>query len=332
VTIGRIATFALIFLASLALAGQIVRRHREHDRARAALAFPQDRTETSPSSSLGVARAPSVQLPQATQLPHAMPAPAARSGDGDEASASIDPLSEALCPLGMVLIDGTTCGSRPPTCAETDPSSKDRCLRYSPAQCRRGMAVRACIDRDEYPNIEGMLPATLVTFREAESACSEEGKRLCTETEWAFACEGPKALAFSYGDTRDAAACNIGRAVPSLPPEAFWEARDIGPALARVDARVRSGTSHCQGPFGARDLIGNVEEWVRSDSPGFEAALRGGSYAAEPTCRSTRQIRQAGFRQAHTGFRCCQDPLVRVQRGRRNDRNDRDLPGPAEAP
>lgn len=155
-----------------------------------------------------------------------------------------------------------------------------------------------------------MLPAAVVTFEQARAACSEEGKRLCSEMEWTFACEGPTGLAFSYGDEADPQACNVGRPAPRLAHDAMWEARDVALAVEQHDGRVASGVRKgCVGPFGARDLIGNVEEWVKSDVPGFEHALRGGRYTGSPTCQTVRQIKQPGFRQLQTGFRCCRDPL-----------------------
>jgi sulfatase modifying factor 1 len=177
------------------------------------------------------------------------------------------------------------------------------------------MSLRFCIDRYEYPNVEGMLPAVMITFDQARSGCEGEGKRLCTETEWAFACEGAQGLAFAYGDARDDSACNVGRLLEAVPPDALWEPKGIAAVVERLDARKRSGEMRqCASAFGVRDLIGNVEEWVRSDAPGFEGALRGGEYSSQPTCRTARQIRQPGFRQLHTGFRCCEDPLVRAAR------------------
>jgi formylglycine-generating enzyme required for sulfatase activity len=130
--------------------------------------------------------------------------------------------------------------------------------------------------------------------------------------EWSFACEGPEGLAFGYGDTREDERCNTGREAVPLRPEELWEPRDVVRALARADQRTPSGArERCSTPFALHDLIGNVEEWVTSDVAGVEAALRGGSYSsAESVCRSVRVIRQAGFREVHTGFRCCRDPLL----------------------
>jgi formylglycine-generating enzyme required for sulfatase activity len=221
-----------------------------------------------------------------------------------------DPLSASVCPEGMVLAEGVTCVDTHRTCAKRDPAGEAACLAFEPARCRRGLALHFCVDRYEYPNREGMLPAAVVTFQQARSACEEEGKRLCTETEWSFACEGPKGLSFSYGDEAAPRTCNVGRPAIRLAADALWEARDVAAMLEKKDARVPSGAMKgCVGPFGARDLIGNVEEWVKSDVPGFERALHGGEYTGAPTCRAARQIKQPSFRQLQTGFRCCRDPL-----------------------
>jgi sulfatase modifying factor 1 len=223
---------------------------------------------------------------------------------------SEDPLSDALCRKGMLLVDGTTCADPKRRCEE--PDAANGCRRFAPASCRSGLALRFCIDGNEYPNLPGMVPAVMLTFRQAEDACEAEGKRLCTEAEWTFACEGPLALSFSYGDEMTSGACNVGRETPRIPPEQLWEARNVAAIVDRVDARVPSASlAGCVSPFGVRDLVGNVEEWVRSDIPGFGGALRGGAYSGYASCRTVRQMREPGFRQFHTGFRCCDGPLVR---------------------
>jgi formylglycine-generating enzyme required for sulfatase activity len=214
----------------------------------------------------------------------------------------------------MLLVDGTTCADPKRRCEEQDPAKSGACKRFAPARCRSGLALRFCIDGSEYPNIPGMTPAVMLTFRQAEDACEAEGKRLCTETEWTFACEGPLALTFSYGDEITPGACNVGHESPRIPPEELWEARNVATIVERVDARVPSSSqAGCVSPFGVRDLVGNVEEWVRSDIPGFSGALRGGDYSGNPSCRTVRQFREPGFRQFHTGFRCCDGPIVRAK-------------------
>ena len=47
-----------------------------------------------------------------------------------------------------------------------------------------------CVDRYEYPNIPGQYPAVMVSWIDAGAVCEVEGKRLCSEDEWVFSCEG----------------------------------------------------------------------------------------------------------------------------------------------
>jgi formylglycine-generating enzyme required for sulfatase activity len=214
----------------------------------------------------------------------------------------------------MVLVDGTSCAARTPHCAEPEPTIVGGCKRFEQAECRKGQTLRFCVDRYEYPNLAGVVPTVMVTFEQARAACEEEDKRLCNDTEWRFACEGREGFELSYGNSRDPAACNVGRRTERLRPEELWEPRDVSRVVARVDRRVSSGSmSGCESPFGVHDTTGNVEEWGTGAS-GIEAALMGGdSLQAEPTCRTVKKTRQTAFRSPHAGFRCCRDPLVRAK-------------------
>jgi hypothetical protein len=292
-TIGRVLTFGAILGVSLALSSVIVRRHRP-------VAKPVSRR-------IAVTAKPLIPAPRPSASAVAAVSTAAQQADTYVVE---DPLSASICPDGMLLAEGTTCAETHRKCLRRPPGDDEACDAYEPARCRRGLPLRFCIDRYEYPNREGMLPATVVNFEQARSACAEEDKRLCSEMEWTFACEGPTGLAFSYGDDADPDACNVGRPAPRLAHHAMWEARDVAQAVEQHDGRVAAGARKgCVGPFGARDLIGNVEEWVKSDVPGFERALRGGHFSGSPTCQTVRQIKEPGFRQLQTGFRCCRDPL-----------------------
>ena len=52
------------------------------------------------------------------------------------------------------------------------------------------------IDAFEHPNRQGSRPTHGVTLAEAEAACLDAGKRLCTAQEWRRACEGQDTLRF----------------------------------------------------------------------------------------------------------------------------------------
>jgi formylglycine-generating enzyme len=303
-TLGRLAMFAAILAASVAVASVLVRRHHRALAERIAPPAPSSVPAPVPSSFSPVApvsAAPSASAERELAV-------------REPAGATEDPLTDALCPSGMVLVDGTSCAARTARCAEAEPTISGGCKRFEPAECRKGQTLRFCVDRYEYPNLAGVVPTVMVTFEQARSACEEEDKRLCSDTEWRFACEGREGYELSYGNSRDPAACNVGRRTERLRPEELWEPRDVSRVVARVDRRVASGTmNRCESPFGVHDTTGNVEEWGTGAS-GIEAALMGGdSSVAEPTCRSVKKTRQTAFRSPHAGFRCCRDPLVRAK-------------------
>jgi formylglycine-generating enzyme required for sulfatase activity len=215
----------------------------------------------------------------------------------------------------MVVIAGQRCGGWDRTCTERDPATKS-CRRYAErARCREfGDAVRFCIDRYEYPNAVGTLPALLVTFEQARAACDAEGKRLCTGDEWTFACEGPEGFPFSHGVARRANACNLGALEKRIPPERFWRAREVSALVSEHDRRAPIGsTIGCASPFGVHDLLGNVAEWVvsASERPHVSALKGGGFTDSAAECREILKIRTKGYRAFPVGFRCCADTFAR---------------------
>jgi hypothetical protein len=157
-----------------------------------------------------------------------------------------------ICPPGMMLVD------------------------VPPGKTGRPF-FKVCIDKYEYPNKEGQVPAVNVPYIKAQALCMEQGKRLCTSEEWQWACSGLEGYSYSYGWTYDKTVCNDnGRA-----PEA-------------------SGSrSHCNGKFGVMDMTGNVFEWVKNkdDSP----AAMGGALSK---CQAVSPG-GSGDPRPETGFRCC---------------------------
>ena len=305
---GRIATYLGILLLALGLAGLLERRVAASRRRAPAASGPAPAIQASPIHEPRTSPAPSREGP----LPPAPPPPLPGSGGTIDRfdGAGVDPRTDALCPAGMVLVDATPCAVAAKRCARADPGRPAACLEYAPAACGRAPGMRFCVDRDEYPNRPAMLPAAMVTLDQSRAACEGEDKRLCGDREWTLACEGPLGLGFPYGEARIPGACNTGGRDPRLRPSDLWGPVGVADLVARVDGRRPSGASHaCVSPFGVRDLVGNVEEWVEGPVPGA-GALRGGEYTGEPGCRAIRTTRQPGFRLQHTGFRCCRDPLV----------------------
>jgi formylglycine-generating enzyme required for sulfatase activity len=199
------------------------------------------------------------------------------------------------CPPGMVRIDGGsyTVGVSEPQEAWHEPARKVQLDDY-------------CIDVYEYPNTEGELPKSDVSWEEAKSLCEKGGKRLCTSEEWERACRGEARQMYSYGDSRDAEACNT-------PIEG-------GAPGGHTPLAVAGSHPRCTSAEGVRDLNGNVSEWVIGDwdgpgSEGTEAApeswrlLRGGTMWSKTSygqdCASRHAHDGSSYRNIDDGFRCC---------------------------
>lgn len=234
----------------------------------------------------------------------------------DAAESGGAPQTRGPCPSDMVHVAGTFCPYVGHRCVEWIDQKRDRCQRYAPPPLCEGRLTRLeyCIDRYEYPNQVGVLPAVMVSYTEALVACGDEGKRLCTEDEWTFACEGETRVPYPYGYERDKTACNIDRAHGFPNFEAFSEPKEVSKEVERLDQRVRSGSMpRCVSPFGVHDMTGNVDEWARNPAPDRDAgvdisSLKGGYFGPiRARCRPVTRSHNRWFRFYQVGFRCCRD-------------------------
>ena len=155
------------------------------------------------------------------------------------------------------------------------------------------------MDRYEYPNRKGVLPAAGVTWAEATEHCAQAGKRLCGVYEWEQACSGD-GQAFSMGGHYVKGGCAL-----------------------ELNGPEPSGTmSACRNSYGLQDMSGGVWEWTSSE---FEAPLlsvglteqlrdlaeiRGGSWMVEPQKGSCKPhdgypVTSKNMAFEDVGFRCC---------------------------
>jgi len=216
----------------------------------------------------------------------------------------------------MVLVDGIYCPYVGHRCASYADEAHDVCDRYAPEVLCEGRLQRRrfCVDVFEYPNIEGVKPAVMVDFNDAERACASEGKRLCTVEEWEFACEGSQMWPYPYGIQRDKSACNIDQKVVEPELGAFSDPWKISSEVARLDQRAPSGSfPRCVSPFGVHDMTGNVDEWVdnkagkQTEKP-FRSSLKGGYWGpVRARCRPITSSHNEWFSFYQVGFRCCRD-------------------------
>lgn len=172
--------------------------------------------------------------------------------------------------------------------------------------------LRFCMDRFEYPNVRGANPVILIRWGDARALCEKQGKRLCTEEEWTFACEGEEALPYPSGYARSPEKCNIDH------PWRQYSERNMHPVsgdrcAAEMDKLWQGQPSGsmpgCRSPFGVYDLTGNVDEWTVSSRPGgLRTILKGGYWGPVRTrCRPSTRSHDENHAFYQQGFRCCSD-------------------------
>lgn len=176
-----------------------------------------------------------------------------------------------------------------------------------------------CVDRFEYPNQKGLYPIIMVNYDESQALCEEQGKRLCDEVEWTFACEGEEATPYPYGYDRDATACISDQKWRAYNGAAF-SPREDEPARNEMDrlwqGKASGAQPRCKSPFGVYDLTGNVDEWTKAVRPGERhSILKGGYWGPVRTrCRPSTRSHDETHTFYQQGFRCCSDVPKNVRR------------------
>ncbi len=225
---------------------------------------------------------------------------------------------DSVCPSDMVHVRGSHCPEVDERCLRESDNGRRQCLEFArSSRCvgaRRAMSF--CVDRYEWPNVEGALPSVMVSFESAERACAARGKRLCDEHEWAFACSGEDLRPYPYGWVRDAQACTIDL-FARAPDRRLLHATRLAVRAAEVD-RVYMATPsglrpRCRSSFGVFDLTGNVDEWVRARGPSERpSVLMGGFWGhVRNRCHAATRSHGPRFSYYQIGFRCCRAASVR---------------------
>ncbi len=130
-----------------------------------------------------------------------------------DAGAAQPAATNSSCPAGMVLVEGDYCTKVKHRCLVEwyAPQNKKRvCEKFAKTATCVGKRVhkRFCIDKYAWPNKKGVRPEVMNNFYQAQVKCAAMGKRMCTESEWNFACEGPNMKPFPHGYVRDPRKCN----------------------------------------------------------------------------------------------------------------------------
>ncbi len=296
---------------------------------------------SSPDASAPSADAAAEATDAAAEIADAAAADAA--ADAADAAPALPGTSEGCSP-DMLLIDGDYCPSVKQDCLEEHQEFKhdeakkkskrasgedvsastvsERCLKYkAPSEClSKRRKSRFCMDRYEWPNQKGELPALLMSWVDARKMCEDKGKRLCTEEEFNFACEGEAMLPYTYGYERDATRCNIDKPYRKREHKLFkynscMKKPQCKAELEKLDQRLPTGSMPaCVSPFGVYDLNGNINEWVvrpKEKTPN-RSGLKGGWWGpVRGRCRPTVGFHKEEDYGYEEGFRCCKDAAVK---------------------
>ncbi len=131
------------------------------------------------------------------------------------------------------------------------------------------------------------MPATQISFTQAQAYCLSIGKRLPTSDEWQLACHGSERRQYAYGNRYDPTAARVGRPVWTDGPKAV--------------------KSYAPNEFGLYDLAGNVWEWVdNNEAAGKSRYIHGGSWTDGPrrTQCGVRLKKAPDIAAINYGFRC----------------------------
>jgi hypothetical protein len=214
----------------------------------------------------------------------------------------VEPAGLDGCPNGMVRVD-TFCIDRWEAALVRYPDGGPVTPYFNPG-AEEVIAVSA----------PGLVPQGYIDEIQAGDACTNAGKRLCTDTEWLRACEGPDGTTYPYGDTREPGVCNDARSVhPAV--EYFmttdsWIYSELDhPCLNQLEDGLdpTGANPGCVTAEGAFDMMGNLHEWTADPNGTF----RGGFYVDTTIngngCLYVTTAHDVSHFDYSTGFRCCAD-------------------------
>jgi hypothetical protein len=168
-------------------------------------------------------------------------------------------------------------------------------------------------------NRKGVLPWQMSwlanpgdNLKEARKACKDAGKVLCKLSQWITACEGPKKLVYSYGNTYQADTCNgidkycycNSSPCKGVKPCPYTYCELACGADFKVDPTGNS--PGCKNHWGVYDVTGNV--WELTDSTDGKEHFRGGAYNCGDSVSLHRCDHDGTWGPSARGFRCCAPP------------------------
>lgn len=207
-------------------------------------------------------------------------------------------------PENMIEIEGNYCPSVRQDCKKWIDDL--RCSEFKkPSIClsKERVHMHFLIDKFEWPNKEGSYPEIGFNWYGATERCESVGKRLCSEAEWNFSCEGEEMLPYAYGYKRDNSVCNVDK--PWIDYTKF--SQDEWNKL--YQGVVSDSNSLCKSWAGVINLNGNVDEIINAPyGNAYKNELTGGWWGPiRGRCRPKTTAHSEVFGFYQLGTRCCKN-------------------------
>lgn len=229
--------------------------------------------------------------------------------------ANLAEAKSARCPSGMTSIRGKYCIDKYEA-ATVEIVRRGKVRDHSPFEPVDNLEVKAVARRTDSRG-KPQLPQAYISRDQADAACTNAGKHLCTDKEWLGACEGKKPTRYPYGEEHRAGFCN-DEATSSFnhyygtdgeaPPTAVYSWANMNdPRLNQLPGTLApvARFKRCRSSFDVYDMVGNLHEWTADPNGTF----RGGYYLDTKIngegCAYRTMAHGPKYHDYSTGFRCC---------------------------
>jgi formylglycine-generating enzyme len=214
----------------------------------------------------------------------------------------------AKCPEGMQLVHSRSCVDT----FEGALIDKFDDSLHSPYESPKADHVYSAVSK------QGVVPQAYISAKQAASACSTSGKRLCGAAEWRSACGGKDGNAFPYGKSRETGKCNEAGKSAMLMYYADKMQTGLGraemndPRLNQLEGSLaKTGQfTECVNDFGLHDMVGNLHEWTADPNGTFQGGYYLDTREHGDGCAYRTIAHNAEYHDYSTGFRCCSDPVT----------------------
>jgi hypothetical protein len=215
---------------------------------------------------------------------------------------TLEALGQGGCPAGMVRVDAFCIDRFEASLVKVSDGTS-----WSPYLNPGTTAVRAV-------SVQGSVPQGYINGTQAASACSQAGKRLCTDAEWLRACQGADGFTFPYGGDLLPGVCNDQRsshpAVQYFGSTESWIFSKLDNACLNQLPQSLATTGQyagCVTSEGAFDMVGNLHEWTADPAGTFRGGFYVDTVLNGPGCLYATKAHDTSHWDYSTGFRCCAD-------------------------